>query len=311
MNKTEHAMTPNRDPQKTRTAPKLSSNKRSIDPARISALAEDQGWDVAAHDVMRATDHRAYRLAIDEYGSQLRFLLPLTNQSRILVLRCGWGPVAFNLATWTNSVIAMDSRIEYLRFVSARASQTACDNLAALQGGLTPGLPLADRVFDAVILVNALEHVEPDGNLPPIVVQKALLEDVRRVLTPEGWLLLAIANRLGFFRPDTGDSSPHLGTFWGYRRLIHRAGFGHIQFHAPLPSHQEPYVMLPLDRWQVLDHFVDGLLTSQDYRSKLQERGMGSAYSLARTMWRIGRQLRVTGIARFVVPSYLILAQGG
>ena len=67
---------------------------------QIAQSAVENGWQVAAHDCMRSLNHRAYRLAIDEYAAQIRFLLPLTSQSRVLQLRCSWGPVALNLATF-------------------------------------------------------------------------------------------------------------------------------------------------------------------------------------------------------------------
>ncbi len=40
----------------------------------IARLAETQSWQIATHDYMRTLDHRAYRLAIDEYLAHLRFL---------------------------------------------------------------------------------------------------------------------------------------------------------------------------------------------------------------------------------------------
>jgi hypothetical protein len=51
------------------------------------------------------------------------------------------------------------------------------------------------------------------------------------------------------------------------------------------------------------------MFAAQDYRSKLEARGLGTVYRLAWTMWRVGRHLRLTGLVRYVVPNYLILAQ--
>src|SRR4051812_2408249 len=104
-----------------RTITSIFSDAESHD---IAHIAETEGWQVAAHDHMRRLNHRAYRLAIDEYRSQVRFLLPLDRESRVLNLQADWGAVAFNLATYVTLVVAMDSRPSRSRFVSARRLQT-------------------------------------------------------------------------------------------------------------------------------------------------------------------------------------------
>lgn len=274
----------------------------------IARIAETQGWQVAAHDYMRSLNHAAYRLAIDEYRAQLRFLLPLTAESRVLHLRCGWGPVALNLATYTASVMAMDDRHARLRFVSARRMQMGAKTLHPVCGSPSSNLPFVDGAFDAVIMLDALEQIGATNGANWKGAQRAMLDEVRRVLRSGGWLLLGVANRLGFARPHAG-APQHLRTYWGYRRALENAGFTELQFHAPLPSHQEPFFILPLDRSRLLNHFVDGMFTAQDYQSKSEARGLGSTYRLAWAMWRVGRRLRLTGLARYIVPSYLILAR--
>jgi ubiquinone/menaquinone biosynthesis C-methylase UbiE len=257
---------------------------------------------------MRSLNHAAYRLAIDEYRAQLRFLLPLTAESRVLHLRCGWGPVALNLATCTAFVVAMDDRCDRLRFVSARRMQVGAETLHTLCSSPSPNLPLVGGTFDAVIMLDALEQVGATNGANWKGAQHAMLDEVRRVLRSGGWLLLGVANRLGFARPHVGPPQ-HLRTYWGYRQMLHNVGFTEFQFHAPLPSHQEPFFILPLDRSRLLNYFVDKMFMAQDYWSKLEARGLGSAYRLAWAMWRVGRRSRLTGLARYVVPSYLILAR--
>ena len=274
----------------------------------IVRVAAERSWQAAAHEHMRSLNHRAYRLAIDEYSAQLRFLLPLTPESRVLQLRCDWGAVAFNLATCTAAVVALDDRDTRLRFVSARRKQMGADALHTVGGSLLSGLPFADEAFDAVILLEALGPTAAANGANRQEGPRAALDEVRRVLRPGGWLLLGGANRLGFASPPTGV--PQFSrTYWGYRRMLQRAGFREIEFHAPLPSHREPYFILPLQRRRHLDHFVDGMFTAQDYRAKLEERGLGSTYRLAQVMWRGGRCLGLTGLIRYVVPSYLVLGR--
>jgi SAM-dependent methyltransferase len=274
----------------------------------IADVAETQGWRAAAHDSMRALDHAAYRLAIDEYRAQVRFLLPLTAESRVLDLRCGWGSVALNLATCTAFVVAMDGRRARLRFVSARRAETRVDTLHAVCANPAPHLPFAAGTFDAAIMLDALDRPSAGTGARGGKAHRAVLREVRRVLKPGGWLLLGAANRLGFARPGA-EARQHLCTYWGYRQSLATAGFAELACHAPLPSHHEPFFILPLDRPRLLDRFIDDLFAAQDYRSKLEARGLGAVYGLARAMWHIGRRARLTVLARCIVPSYLILAR--
>jgi len=278
--------------------------------AELARIAEEQGWKAAAHDSMRSRDHRAYRLAVDEYGAQLRFLLPLAPDSRVLQLRCGWGPVALNLATCAALVVAMDDRRERLRFLSARQAQT--ENVGALRlvcADFSNGLPFVDGTFDAVILLDAIEQVRaPDGGSWKRA-QHAALEEARRVLRASGWLLMGVANRLSLPVAPRDAALPRLRTYWGYRTALRNAGFDNVRFYAPLPSHQEPFFVLPLDKSHLLDHFASSAFAAHGYRSKLQARGLASLYRLASVMWRVGRQFRLTGLVRYLFPSYLVLAR--
>jgi len=129
-------------------------------------------------------------------------------------------------------------------------------------------LPFAAGAFDAAVVIDAINRAGEARGAEP----HALLAEVGRVLQPGGWLMLAAANRLSFIRPRS-KVGEHPQTYWGYRRALRRAGFGEIKFYMALPSHDEPFFILPLDRWRLLSHFVDGLFTAQDYRFKLEARG--------------------------------------
>lgn len=287
---------------------KPASQFAGIEVAEIGRIAAESGWQVAAHDRMRSLNPRAYRLAIDEYGGQLRVLLPLTSKSSVLQLRCGWGPVALNLASFTSFVLAMDDHVAKLRFVAERRDQMGNKNLHTVCGSPSSNLPFSDEAYEAVILLDSLEQVTTKNGMDWRSAQQAMLTEVKRVLKPGGWLLLGAVNRLGFTRSRDG-MFPHPRTFWGYRRALRLAGFQAVEFHAPLPSYKEPFFILPLEQRRPLDLFIDQMFTAQDYRAKLEERGLGSAYRLAQAAWRVGRRLRISRFARYIVPSYLVLAQ--
>ena len=288
--------------------PQHPSRFASTEAVEIGRIAAESGWQVAAHDRMRSLNPRAYRLAVDEYGGQLRVLLPLTPESSVLQLRCGWGPVVLNLASFTSSVLAMDDEVAKLRFVAARRDEMGNGHLHTVCGSPSSNLPLSSETYDAVILLDSLEQASSSNGRDWRTAQQAMLSEVMRVLRIGGWLLLGAVNRLGLARSPDG-SLPHSRTFWGYRRALRIAGFQAIEFHAPLPSHKEPFFILPLDQRRPLDLFIDQMFTAQDYRAKLEERGLGAAYRLAQAAWRAGRRLRISRLARYVVPSYLVLAQ--
>jgi hypothetical protein len=138
--------------------------------------------------------------------------------------------------------------------------------------------------------------------------QVELLAEVRRVLRPAGRLLLGVANRFGYGRPRA-EARECLRSYWGYRRLLRAAGFGAISFHAPLPSQREPLWIIPLQEASPLRFFVESLFTAHDLGAKLEERGLGGAYALARRLWRLAERVHLTALARYVVPSYLIVAE--
>ena len=288
-------------------AENLDAEFGELEASEIARLAQTHGWQVAAHDFMRSRNQRAYRLAVDEYGAGLRVLLPLTDQSRVLVLKCGWGAVALNLADCVAQVVAMDDRLSRLQFVEARRAEWPAANLEVIHGSLADPLQFATGEFDAVILLDALEQLRVSEKVSWPLNQSAALESVRRVLARGGSLLVGVPNRLGF--PIRRVAGQHPRTYWGYRHELLQAGFSSLQFYAPLPSQREPFFILPLDRWRLLNHFIDGLFTAQDYRAKLESRGLGSAYRLGWALWRAARRLKLTGLARYAMPGYLITAR--
>jgi SAM-dependent methyltransferase len=201
----------------------------------------------------------------------------------------------------------MDDDLAKLRFVAARRNQMGNGHLHTVCGSPSSNLPLSSESYDAVILLDAFEQASSNGR-DWRTAQQAMLSEVMRVLRTGGWLLLGAVNRLGLAR-SRDELLTHPRTFWGYRRALRMAGFQAIEFHTPLPSYKEPFFILPLDQARPLDLFIDQIFTAQDYRAKLEERGLGAAYRLAQAAWRTGRRLRISQLARYVVPSYLVLAQ--
>lgn len=274
---------------------------------QIAHIAETENWQIAAHDYMRSVNHRAYRLAIDEYRSQLRFLLPLSCESRVLDLRADWGSVVFNLARHSEFVVAMDDRSTRSRFVASRREQTGIQNLHTLCGSLTPNLPFVDEAFDAVIMLEALTQVKMAVRSYWKTAQRSALDEVNRVLKKSGCVLLGIPNRFGIARPPTSGFR-HSRTYWGYRQALHRAGFSAVRFYAALPSCREPFFIVPLSGAQPLKFAAQRIFSSETH-SKVRAQGLGAVYRIAFMLQRLGQYLGLMRCARYFVPTYLIVAQ--
>jgi ubiquinone/menaquinone biosynthesis C-methylase UbiE len=264
---------------------------------KIASIAKTDGWQVAMHDHMRTLNHAEYRMAIDEYGSQLRFLLPIEEESKVLVIQCGWGALAFNLATCAECVVTMDYQLTKLRFVTARQQQMNIKTLYSVQGEKDFRFPFASESFDAVVMLDGVAKN----------VQRSALAEVRRVLRKSGYLLWGVFNRLSFIRLQVGSSQKFL-TYWGYIQNLRIKGFSDLQCYAALPSHYEPYFIVPVGKFHLLDYLIDSLFASQEYQSKAKSRGLGWAYDLAHTLWPLVQVLRLSAWASYLLPSYLIVA---
>jgi hypothetical protein len=87
------------------------------------------------------------------------------------------------------------------------------------------------------------------------------------------------------------------------------AGFRDLRFYAPLPSEREPFIIVPLEDSRLVEHCLDRLFAARGYRARLEARGLGPTFRLARSLWYVSRRLRLTRLARFVAPSYYVVAQ--
>jgi len=116
-----------------RTPSATQTRRESAAAQEIARIAATEGWQAAAHDYMRQRSNAAYRLAVDEYRAQLCALLPLDSKSRVLHLRCGWGPIALGIASspawWRRSTIGRRKRVFLGRGGPVRA-QTPCNSCA-------------------------------------------------------------------------------------------------------------------------------------------------------------------------------------
>jgi SAM-dependent methyltransferase len=102
----------------------------------------------------------------------------LENQSVVLDLGCGRG--SFNYEACRGRIIAMDLMLPDKAAQRPQAAYMLADS---------SGIPLPDASVDAVVSHHTLEH---------FIDYKNTLTEIRRVLSPQGWLWIAVPNGQGF-----------------------------------------------------------------------------------------------------------------
>jgi SAM-dependent methyltransferase len=266
-----------------------------LDPAQWASLARGAaalGWQHALHDELRLLNPAAYRHAIGQYRVHWRFLLPMGALVRVLDLNCGLGATSFGLANSCGTIVAADASANQAWFVASRARQSNVSNIQAIQLGVEQPLPFQTGSFDSVVFADGLGS---DGNQ---AIEQRRLNNAHRVLRARGTLLFAEANRL---TPVGGSTQRRTGlqSTAGYVRQIRQAGFHQLRKYALLPSHREPYFVIPLDEPAYLGFFLRTMLRDGEFERQLQRRNLGSLYRLLKA----GAATFPSGVlARLVTP---------
>ena len=96
---------------------------------------------------------------------------------RLLDIGCGTGNMVEILSAQGHKVVGLDLLPQGLRSTRHKVPHSML-----IQADLSIQLPLSDNVFDVVIVLDVLEHVDDES----------LLEEVKRVLNPGGIILLTV-----------------------------------------------------------------------------------------------------------------------
>lgn len=158
--------------------------------------ASDQHEDRHGHagELSTRLPHAALDLASRRLkGLKIERLLQLSGQDRplrVLEIGTGSGGIAHYFGTHPQLNCEVDA-------------VDTCDNRLATEGYRYHGvqgttLPFSDEEFDVVISNHVIEHVGEEGD------QRAHLEEVRRVLRPDGLGYLAVPNRWMMVEPHYG-----------------------------------------------------------------------------------------------------------
>jgi SAM-dependent methyltransferase len=131
-----------------------------------------------------------------EHWHRYHFALPLVAGREVLDVACGEGYGSALLARSAARVSGVD--IAPAAIAHARSRYAGAPNLAFHVADCA-ALPFADASFDAVVSFETIEH---------ITAQDAFLDEVRRVLRPDGFVVLSCPNKAEYT-----DARDHVNEF--------------------------------------------------------------------------------------------------
>ena len=202
-------------------------------------------------------------------------ILPRSQFGTILDLGCGAGGVTLNLSGLAEKVIGLDACIESLQILKLKAEREGQSNIFPVHATATE-LPFKDESVDLVLFNGVLERVGYAGAFSQVQSsQQRALAEAWRCLKPGGCLYLGIENRFGInYLLGARDEHTNLRyvnvlprgianlysklvrrqdftafthSYWGLRRMMGQAGFGHIHFWCPLPTYRDPRLLVELE----------------------------------------------------------------
>ncbi|HXI41387.1 MAG TPA: class I SAM-dependent methyltransferase [Bryobacteraceae bacterium] len=240
----------------------------------VNLRAQTGRWKDALLDSQDSAVQRASQMILNGERANWQWLLDLPKESRALDVGAGMGTNSHALGMHYREVVATEPVLERVQFMQRRFAQENLSNIKVVRTSIW-ALPFPDESFDLIVLNGVLEWVAEGSTEDPGRVQERALRKLFGLLKPGGYLYLGIENRLGYGY-FIGYPDPHCGlpfvtvlprrlAHWyarkkgqaggyrnylyssrGYRKLLHKAGFGATECYLALPSYNYPRFLVPL-----------------------------------------------------------------
>lgn len=252
----------------------------------------ESGWRIAAFERLRTSLRRGERPEEDARSADWKYLLPLQRTDHILVLGCGWGTVAANLAKDCGHVTAVDRDPMRIGHLNARIAEDGLSNITAQCLPKGASWSLQTERYDGVVL-----HDTWDATCARSTgAFRCCLQQAHDALKEGGWIWCCGRQRFG--------RRPH--------KLLRAAGFEAVEQYAPLPRHEGiPMFYLPLDHRQPIEFFFRNIFPLFEMVSPEVKRTYAKQYVLAKCAARIARMLRLGFAIRWFVPGLCCMAKKG
>lgn len=191
---------------------------------------------------------------------------------RLLDVGCGYGGLAIAASRRGASVTAVDADASNVEVVQRRTANGDGHGLNVRQASVLD-LPFPENSFEYATMIGVLEWVGySDLDSSVATVQARGLAEIRRVLRPDGRLIIGTKNRLfprylwrdaqlgkpllnvlprGLadrlaWRMTGGPYRAHINSLRGWRRLLAAGGFRLETAHVPLYHYQYPLGLVPV-----------------------------------------------------------------
>lgn len=192
---------------------------------------------------------------LNEHLARYHFARQFVRNKRVLDAACGSGYGSAMLAETAGSVIGIDISREAVGYARSNyAAAAAAGAEIDFSEGDCLALPLNDHSVDVAVAFEIVEHIRDAAGF---------LRELRRVLRPDGLLILSTPNRL-YYTEDRGEVNPFhekeytfaeldalIDPFFRHRRIIfenHVDGFAVAGPGAELNSAESPPATLLTDK---------------------------------------------------------------
>ncbi len=179
--------------------------------------------------------------------SDFLFYLPLTINSKVLEIECGFGTHAFNIANFVKEIVAVDSQVVNINFCEKRKRQEQVNNINFLEFE-TEDLNFPRETFDVILI----------SNYQLLGKNERIFKQCYQWLKPQGTLYFGVKVLGGLWCLDH------------YRRYLQRVGFSkEPQIYIAYPSHLIPRFMIPKDDTLALNFILNSMTAYKGFRGKL------------------------------------------
>lgn len=138
-----------------------------------------------------------------EHYQRYRFAGKFVKGKKVLDAACGEGYGSHILSAEAKEVTGLDISTKTVENANKKYGK---DNLS-FRAGSVEKLPFEDNSFDVVISYETIEHVTGE-------VQESFLKEIRRVLKPDGFLIMSTPNKAVYTDLVKGENAFHVKEFY-------------------------------------------------------------------------------------------------